>query len=57
MIVGVIALYELAWWDQRKAGKSLLLGSAATLPPIAIMLWQRSSVLAGRSYGGVSFYR
>jgi len=43
VIVGVIALYELAW---RRQGRSLLLGGLATLPPIALMLWQRSAALA-----------
>ena len=43
VIVGVIALYELLF---RRDYRSLLLGLAATLPPVALLLWQRSSVLA-----------
>jgi tetratricopeptide (TPR) repeat protein len=46
VIVGVIALYELTWWKERKPGRSLLLGCIATLLPIAVMLYQRASVLA-----------
>ena len=45
-IVGVMALYELAWWKERKQGRVLLLGCIATLLPIAAMLYQRSRVLA-----------
>ncbi len=45
-IVGVIALYELSFWKERKHGRVLLLGCAATLLPIAAMLYQRSIVLA-----------
>ena len=45
-IVGVIALYELTWWKERKPGRALLLGCIATLLPIAAMLYQRSIVLA-----------
>ena len=46
MIVGLIALYELTWWKERRQARSLILGFAATLPPIFVMLWQRASVLA-----------
>jgi tetratricopeptide (TPR) repeat protein len=46
VIVGVIALYELTWWKERKQGRVLLLGCIATLVPIAAMLYQRSIVLA-----------
>src|SRR5208282_4657476 len=45
-IVGVIVLYELTWWRERKPGRALLLGCAATLLPIAGMLYCRSVVLA-----------
>ena len=46
VIVGVIALYELTWWKERKPGRALLLGCIATLLPIAAMLYQRAIVLA-----------
>jgi tetratricopeptide (TPR) repeat protein len=46
VIVGVIALYELTWRRERKPGRTLLLGCAATLLPIAVMLYLRSRVLA-----------
>src|SRR5208283_3167162 len=42
VIVGVIALYELTWWKERKQGGALLLGCIATLLPIAAMLHQRA---------------
>ncbi len=43
ILPGVIAAHEIVWWKKRSA---LLWGCAATLPPIAAMLWQRSAVLA-----------
>jgi tetratricopeptide (TPR) repeat protein len=46
VIVGVIALYELTWWKERKPARVLLSGCIATLVPIAAMLYQRSIVLA-----------
>jgi tetratricopeptide (TPR) repeat protein len=45
-IVGIIALYELTWWKERKQWRAFLLGCAATLLPIAVMLYQRAKVLA-----------
>ncbi len=45
-IVGVIALYELTFWKERRQGRVLLLGCIAALLPIAAMLYQRSIVLA-----------
>jgi tetratricopeptide (TPR) repeat protein len=57
VIVGVIALYEITCWKERKARAAeeremraplryQLLGLGAALLPIAVMLYQRSSVLA-----------
>jgi hypothetical protein len=45
MMVGVIALYELTWWHERKALRPLVLGCLAAMLPIAAMLYQRASVL------------
>ena len=45
-IVGVIALYELTWWKERKRGWALLLGCLATLPALAALWFQRAAVLA-----------
>jgi tetratricopeptide (TPR) repeat protein len=44
--VGVITLYEFAWWKERKRGRALLAGYLAILPPIAAMLYQRFIVLS-----------
>jgi tetratricopeptide (TPR) repeat protein len=55
-IVGVIGLYELTWWKERKQGRVLLLGCVATLLPIAAMLYQRSIVLAASRPGEFHFY-
>jgi hypothetical protein len=56
VIVGVIALYELTWWKERKAGRTLLLGCIATLVPITAMLYQRSTVLAASPPAEFPFY-
>lgn len=45
-ILPVIVLYEILWWKDRREHKALWLGCAATLVPIAVMLWKRSVVLA-----------
>ena len=42
-LVGVILLYEIAWWKGRT--RTLLYGCAAALVPVAAMLFQRSRVL------------
>ena len=46
-VLGVIALYELTWWQGRKRFGALLRGGLAVAAPVAAMLWQRSAVLAG----------
>jgi tetratricopeptide (TPR) repeat protein len=46
-VLGVIALYELAWWKERRQVQGLFLGCLAMLPPIQVMLYQRAAVLAG----------
>jgi tetratricopeptide (TPR) repeat protein len=45
-VLGVIVLYELIWWRERRRRGALLLGCAATAIPIAVMLYQRAAVLA-----------
>ncbi len=45
-IIGVIALYELAWWPQRRNLRDPLLAAIAVLPPVAAFLYQRSLVLS-----------
>lgn len=45
-IPGVILLYELAWWNERKQLRGLLLGCAALAPPVLFMCYQRFVVLA-----------
>jgi protein O-mannosyl-transferase len=44
LIVGVIVLYELLWWRDRRI--SLILGCVAVLIPMQAMLYQRSLALA-----------
>jgi len=45
-ILPLIVLYELVWWKERRPHRALLYGSIATMLPIAVMLYQRSVVLA-----------
>ena len=45
-ILGVIALYELTWWKERKQGRALLLGCLAILPALVAMWCARSAVFA-----------
>lgn len=45
-VLGVILLYEVTWWKERKRPKALLFGCIAVVVPIAAMLYQRSTVLA-----------
>jgi tetratricopeptide (TPR) repeat protein len=46
MIVGVIALFELTWWKERREIRGFVLGCAAMAPAILAMLYQRAVVLA-----------
>lgn len=45
-ILGVIVLYEITWWNERKQHRGLLLGCAATALPTLVMLYVRMTVLA-----------
>jgi protein O-mannosyl-transferase len=45
-ILGIIVLYELIWWKERKQLRGLLFGCAALVPPLLFMWYQRSAVLA-----------
>jgi tetratricopeptide (TPR) repeat protein len=45
-ILPLIVLYELVWWNPCLHHRPLLWGTAATLLPIAAMLFARSAVLA-----------
>lgn len=44
-IVGVIALYEIVWWDGRSSMPALTRGAVAIGLPTALMLLQRTAVL------------
>lgn len=46
VILGVIALYEIAFWKERKNVRGLLMGCAATVLPILLMWIQRTRVFA-----------
>ncbi len=45
VILGVIVLYELTWWSERKQLRGLVLGCAALAPPFLFLWYQRSVVL------------
>jgi len=47
-IAGVVALYELMWWKDRREWRGLLLGCAAMAPGFLLLFYQRAVVLAGQ---------
>jgi protein O-mannosyl-transferase len=55
MILGVIVLYELVWWKERKNLRGLLLGCAAMAPPLLVMGYARSVVMASTSAADLPF--
>jgi hypothetical protein len=48
-ILGVIVLFELTWWKERKQLWRLMFGCAAIALPLLALLYQRSVVLSGSS--------
>jgi tetratricopeptide (TPR) repeat protein len=44
-VLGVIAIYELAWWRERRKLRGRLAGFIAVAIPVAAMLWQRMQVM------------
>lgn len=46
VILGVIALYEITWWKERKQVRGFLLGCAAILPPILLWWYMRAQVMS-----------
>jgi hypothetical protein len=55
-ILGVIVLYELLWWPERRQARGLLLGAVAILIPIQLMLYQRAAVLFSSQPTNFPFY-
>jgi tetratricopeptide (TPR) repeat protein len=47
VILGVVVLYELVWWKERRKLRGVLLGCAAIAPPLLAMWYARSLVMAG----------
>jgi tetratricopeptide (TPR) repeat protein len=45
-VLGVLVLYELTWWKERKKAQALLLGCLAILIPCGAMVYQRFLVLS-----------
>lgn len=54
-VLGVIVLYELVWWKERKQLRALFLGCLAILVPTAAMLYQRFLVLSASPPAGFPF--
>jgi protein O-mannosyl-transferase len=48
-IWGVIVLFELTWWKERRQFRGLLWGCVALAPALLALFYQRSVVLAGTS--------
>jgi tetratricopeptide (TPR) repeat protein len=53
VLAGVIVLYELLWWRNRRV--PLILGCVAVLLPLQVMLYQRSVVLAAEAPAAFPF--
>jgi tetratricopeptide (TPR) repeat protein len=47
VILGVIVLYELVWWRERRNLRGLFFGCAAIAPPLLVMWYARSIVVPG----------
>jgi hypothetical protein len=47
VIPGVIVLYELVWWKERRNLRGALVGCAAVAPPLLVMWFARSIVTRG----------
>jgi hypothetical protein len=54
-ILGVIVLYEITWWKERKQIRGLLYGCVTAAAPILVMWYQRSVVLAGPAPRAIQF--
>jgi protein O-mannosyl-transferase len=52
VILGLIVLYEVVWWRERRNVRGLLFGCAAIAPPLLILWYARSVVLSGASQPG-----
>jgi hypothetical protein len=55
VILGVIAWYELVWWQERKNLPALLYGCAALAPSFVAMLYRRSIVMTGTALSPFPF--
>ncbi len=47
VILGLIVLYELIWWTERRNLRGLTLGCAVVIPPLLILWYARSAVMSG----------
>jgi tetratricopeptide (TPR) repeat protein len=54
-LVGILVLYELAWWNERSKWKSLAWGCVAAGLPLLTMWVQRSAVLAAVGHSEFPF--
>ena len=55
VIVGLIVLFELVWWKERKNLNGALLGCAAVAIPLLAMWYARSIVIAGTGEYSIPF--
>jgi protein O-mannosyl-transferase len=54
-ILGVVVVFELTWWKERRQLRGLLLGCAAMAPALLALFYQRSVVLAGSASSEAGF--
>jgi protein O-mannosyl-transferase len=48
-ILGVVVLYEVTWWSERKQLRGLIMGCAAIAPPLLVMWYVRTMIFAAAS--------
>ncbi len=46
VILGIIPLYEITWWDERKQLRGMIFGCAAIAPPLLAMWYARAMIFA-----------
>jgi len=54
-LLGVVVLYELTWWKERRKAKELAWGCAAIVLPFLAMWAQRTAVLAAAGHSELPF--
>lgn len=54
-ILGLVLLFELTWWKERRQLRGLVLGCAAIVPALLVLFYQRSVVFASSATSEAGF--